>query len=101
MEFEQILNVLSSGNGQTAQCTMNFRHVRRKPLAIQFLLSSAIDFGDQTCLAQFFDPPSNRFMRNVLKFVFVEGVVEIPVQAPTMTHQPLQLLGVGGDRCFV
>ena len=101
MEFKQVLNVLPSCNGQTAQSTVNFCHVRNKPLAIQLILAGSVNFGDLPVLAQLLNPSPDGFKRHCSEFIFVEWIVEFSVEATAVTHQSEEFSSVGWNGCFV
>ena len=101
MEFKQILNILATGDGEAPERAVDFCHVRGKPLAVQFILARAVKFCDLARLTKLLHPSTDGLQWNVGQFFFVQRVVELTVQAPTVAHQAEQFLSVGWNRCFV
>ena len=86
---------------QTSQRSVNFSHVRRKPLSVKFWLTGVVDFGDFALFHQFLNPTMNRFVRDVGHFLLVERVVELPVKTTTVAHESHQAFRIGWDGRFV
>ena len=101
MKFKQILNLGTASNGQTTQSSVDFSHVRDKPLSVEFVLSGPVELGDLTVLAKFLNPSPDGFQGNTCQFFLVQWIVEFPVEAPTVAHQAIQFASVGGHRGLV